>query len=266
MKTLIHLLMLCALMRPSPAISETYQPQVVVTTSLLEAIVRGVGGEVVAVTSLCPAAMCPGHFELGTAAVKRIYDGDLIIMHGWERFLSNPGTEHNVPIQAIDDNRNGLVPEVHLDWIRVVSDMLIEVFPGHRERFQENAKCYREQVQTLSSECAIACAPLVDIPVIAHEKIAPLLDYFGMHVVGTFGRGDEEKPHRIQGIIDMAIKEHIRLIVENQQSGEELGATIAGEVPGLTVVTIANFPAAGTPHAYREVMQRNITLLREAVR
>src|SRR6056297_188524 len=65
----------------------TERLRVTCTTTALSAVVQAVGGDRMEVQTIIPFGMCPGHFDLTPGEADKLRNADVILCHGFERFL-----------------------------------------------------------------------------------------------------------------------------------------------------------------------------------
>jgi ABC-type Zn uptake system ZnuABC Zn-binding protein ZnuA len=85
--------------------AETARLKVVTSTSLLTYIVERVGGDLVDVVNIVPAAQHPGDFDARPGDIQKLADADMFILHGW------PGETFAEGLIASADN-----PELTVAW------------------------------------------------------------------------------------------------------------------------------------------------------
>ncbi len=82
-RLLIHSLLLLAAMVPGCS-GPSGRIRIVASTTLIGTIVQSIGGDRFAVTTIAPAGLCPGHFDLKPSDVAAANNARLILNHGWE--------------------------------------------------------------------------------------------------------------------------------------------------------------------------------------
>ena len=64
--------------------ADTTKLKVVTSISLIAQIVERVGGDLVDVVNIIPAAQCPGHFDVKPGDIQKLADADLFLLGGWQ--------------------------------------------------------------------------------------------------------------------------------------------------------------------------------------
>src|SRR5512138_1275171 len=60
------------------------KPRIVASTTLITTIIHAVAGDRFAVTTIAPAGLCPGQFDLRPSDVTAANLAVLLLNHGWE--------------------------------------------------------------------------------------------------------------------------------------------------------------------------------------
>ncbi|MEM2338939.1 MAG: hypothetical protein QXW83_01920 [Nitrososphaerales archaeon] len=81
------------------------------------------------------------------------------------------------------------------------------------------------------------------IKVVCMEWQLPFIKYLGFNVVASYGIPDRVQASEVVKIVAKAKEEGVALVIDNLQSGIDLGARIAYDV-GATHVVLTNFPGA----------------------
>ncbi len=218
--------------------------QVVASTADISAIVRAVGGDSVFVTTVAPATLCPGHFDIPPSAVAAANNAELLLSHGWETWL--PGFE-----QALANPRlrkvklatagNWMVPAVHRAAVEEIAVLLAEADTASAPRFRRAADRYRAKVDTVAGQARGRLAGRQLPRVIGAEHQAPLLRWLDFPVVATYGRPEEFTAAELTRLARLAVDSSVGLFVDNLQSGPDAGTALA-EAAGARHVTLTNFP------------------------
>jgi len=218
--------------------------RVVATTSHLAALVRAIGGTDVSVTTIIPAGMCPGHFDMRPADRYSVEKGSLILAHGWETVL--PGIESSTrqgAVRRVSVEGNWLVPSVQKEAGRSVAFLLSEALPRRASFFSANLQRHLAEMDRLEKDALtrIETAGLKGVPVICQDMVAPFLSFLGMKVVATYGREEELAPSALAALVKTGRQANVRLIVDNLQAGPKAGVSLAREL-GIPRATVSNFP------------------------
>lgn len=193
--------------------AERSTPRVVATTTMLEDLVRTIGGSDVEVHGLLRAGVDPHLYQPVPSDVRRVAGSGLVVMNGlhlegWiERLVANAGGQRAVVavgegIEALadPDAPGGVDPHIWFDvmlWERaagVVEAALVELLAGNAEgaaRVRARASAYRETLRALD---AWVRAQVETVPQ-AQRVLVTSHDAFGY-----FGRAYGLEVEAIQGI------------------------------------------------------------------
>ncbi len=228
------------LLRPGAVLADPLN--VVVSTTLLEGIVAGIGGERVAVTSVIPYAMCPGHFDLSPHMANAIATSGLFLQHGFEAFARGLPFASGGPKRGVlMVSGNGMIPDVHRALVREATAVLCEANPASATYYQDGAARYLARVDAAEVAVRDGRAALAGLPVVTAGMNAAFVEWAGCRVVAQFPRDEGVSAGVMLQLARMARREGVRLVVENRQSAGRTGETLAHELD-VPLVMLSNFP------------------------
>ncbi len=257
MPFLLPLLLLSSVAVPAEKI------RVVTTTSLIGSIVERIGGNKVVVTTIVPAGMCPGHFDLKPGQMRDLYTARVVIIHGWEKWMKKmlESPRKPLPIRTVAIEGNWMVPDVQIAAAREITKILSEIDPWQRGWYKENLKNYLREIQVFSRKVEKLKEGWGKIKIICASQQEEFLKWLGLEVVAVYGRSEELNPKEIIAIIEKARKKEVGMVVDNLQSGADTGLEIAREV-GAKHITLTNFPLNGS---YLDSLKENINKISQSL-
>ena len=257
-RLLLLALLAGCLARPVP------KPRIVASTTLISTIIREVAGDRFAVTTIAPAGLCPGHFDLKPSDITAVNGAKLLLSHGWEpwypaleKAIVPPGP-HRVILRT---KGNWMVPSVHAAATAELTSLLCQLDPSDSARYQANARRYLAQVESVSA-IVKGLFPNRNLPaVIASDNQAPFLEWLGFRVVARYGRPEEFTAQELSRLAQLMVDSSVGLVVDNLQSGPDAGKPLA-EAAQARHVTLTNFPLTGS---YLESLLANGRALAQAL-
>lgn len=239
---------------PAPCAAECLQ--VTCTTTLIESVVRAVGQDRVSATTIVPFGMCPGHFDISPGEVRRIKGSNLFIAHGFERFLRDlvNGDNDTIPLVSVGVHENWMIPDVHIEAVERITDILSAQCPASAAFFEENAARYRADIRHEEHRLQNKLAYLRDTPVICSEMNASFISWLGFSVVTTFPRDENISVKSLHDIVFAAKGTSVHCVFDNLQSSGRVGKTLASEL-GIPLVMLSNFPTERSP-SYLETLKQ----------
>jgi zinc transport system substrate-binding protein len=239
--------------------------RVVATTSLIATIVQAVGDGKVTVTTIAPPGFCPGHFDIQPATVLQVNEAQLLLNHGWEGWferlragIRNPGLR----VVTMKTSGNWMIPEIHQQATAEITRILVEMEPADSLFFQDNARRYQQQIDSIRNEITGWFANRELPKVIAAEHQAPFVRWLGFKVVATYGRPEDWTAQELSRLARVIVDSGVGLIVDNLQSGPDAGQELA-RAAGIPRVTLSNFPLEGS---YFQTLMENCNRLAAALR
>ncbi len=238
--------------------------RVVASTTLISTIVQAIGGDRFAVTTIAPAGLCPGQFDLKPSDVAAASNAQLILNHGWEAWypalekaLVAPGPR-KVTLATSGD---WMVPDVQRQAAGEIESLLAGLDPARADTYRFALLRYRADVDSAAAAALTMLSGRSLPTVIAAEQQAPLLAWLGFRVAATFGRAEDFTAQELTRLARVALDSTVGLVVDNLQSGPDTGEHLA-EALKVRHATLTSFPLHGS---YRQALLENAAALAKAV-
>jgi ABC-type Zn uptake system ZnuABC Zn-binding protein ZnuA len=243
---------------------KTKRIPVVASTTLIGTIVQAVGGDRFAVTTIAPAGLCPGQFDLKPSDVAAANNARLMLNHGWEAWY--PALEKAIippgPRRVtLATKGNWMIPELQKQAAAEIAGLLAELDTARADTYQLAAARHAADVDSAAAAARALLAGRELPAVIAAEQQAPFVAWLGFHVVATYGRAEDFTAQELTRLARVAFDSSVRLIVDNLQSGPETGTPLAQALK-VKHVTLTNFPLEGS---YRRSLLDNTAALAQAI-
>jgi len=220
--------------------------KIVVTTTLISAVVNDIGKEKVKVETLIPPGQCPGHFDIKISHLKSLEKTGILFAHGYENYLDKLRKVIKNPdfkIYLIKEDMNWLIPEMQLRANQEITGILSSLFPEEKKYFHQNLLKSEKQIKLLDKEIKekIKQHQLKGKKVICDKYLKDLLSYLEFNIVETYGRKEELTPLKISSLIRKGREEKVELIVDNMQSGPDTGKSLADDLK-IPHIVFSNYP------------------------
>ncbi len=258
------ILLALALSMVVPPLCAEGKPIVVATTSVLASIVRDLAGDKVVVEIVASPAVCPAHYDVKPSDVEKFRRASLILYHGFEPWVKDlvKASGTRAPLVRVSGpwNTPDRLKRMYVEVAKALEKYLgIDV----NERLQRCLRAIDETGRWLK-EFAREHG-FVGIPVVVMLWQKPFVSYLGFKVVAVYGPPERVTPSELSKVIENATKARALLVIDNLQSGTDLGRKIAEEV-GAIEVALTNFPgvAPGVSNV-TEMMKYNAKLLAQAL-
>lgn len=246
--------------------------KVVTTTTVFADIVRNIGGDRVAVSSIIPAGVGPEDFEPKPDDAKLLSDATLIVSNGvgLDDFLddllasgSGGATPRlilgeGVPTVTEDGEEN---PHFWLDpslvkqyYVPKVAAKLAEIDPAGKASFDANAATYSTALDALDADLK---AKVEQIPeanrklVTFHDAFPYFARHFGFELVGVIlqNPGQEPTAADLAALVDQVKAADVKAVFSEAQFSPKLAETLAKEAGITDVVTTLYTDSLGPPPA-----------------
>jgi zinc transport system substrate-binding protein len=238
--------------------------KIVATTTHISTILTEIGRDKVEIINLVPGGMCPGHFDIAPQTVKNIAEANLILYHGWEKWI-NKVIEINPKLQSkkvqVNTQGNWLVPEINLSAAKELLEILIKTDPDNESYYTKNYLSYKNSIKQLSTEIERYKKKYSGIKVICSLQQKEFVSYLGFKILSEYNRIEDMTLQELKNIVSIGKKEKVVLVIDNLQSGPNTGNQIAKDL-GAKHVVLTNFP---TDLSYVETVKYNINILNKAL-
>lgn len=276
--------------------------KVVTTTSILTDLVKNIGGDAVSFTGLMGAGVDPHLYKASEGDVSRLAGADIIFYNGLHLegklvdVLERMERQNKRTVslgdalpkdQLIASKLFGANYDPHV-WFNVrffkifanlVTEVLTEAAPEHKDLFQENNKNYQEKLDMLDQEIRekIASLPAEKrILVTAHDAFNYFGKEYGFEVVGLQGisTATEAGVQDVQRLTDFIIDKKVKAIfIESsvpRRTIEALQAAVLAKKHEVTIGGSLYSDALGNPGTeegtYIGMFRYNVTTMVEALR
>ena len=123
-------------------IGNTSKLKVVTSTSLMEYIVKQVGGDRVEVMNLVPPNQHPGNFDVKPGDIQKLSSANLFLLHGWpgegyaDKLIASANNPNLKVVKANVDG-NWMIPSVQLAATDKVMSVLSEIDSKNASAYQK---------------------------------------------------------------------------------------------------------------------------------
>jgi len=172
-----------------------------------------------------------------------------------------------VVVVPIDIQDNWMTPPVQAEAANLISAALCQADSENSDAYQQAAAEYRGAVaaKEIQLRAELAAIDLSQINVICAENQAGFLNWADCNVVASYGRPDSLTPQVVKELVDTGRSQQVTLIVDNLQSGQDAGASIAEEL-GCTRIILTNFPGGfDNTETWEQAIDYNIQQLLEVI-
>jgi len=236
---------------------------VVATTSVLGSIIKAIGRNHVTVTTIVPAGMCPGHFDITSQHIKNLEDSKAFFNHGWEIWIEKliTAADRKPALFTINVTGNIMVPPMHKQAAAYVAEVLCSLDQAHQSQYVNNFTIYSNAIDSVTAILEKQRAGYDSVKVVCAELQEEFITWVGLDVVTTYARAEDLTPKMLEQIITKSRDAHVFLVIDNMQSGADAGKIIAEQINARRVV-LTNFPLNGS---YIDAVMENFHKLQKVI-
>ncbi len=219
-------------------------PGVVCTTSILAHLTEEIAQELVSVTTIAPAGMCPAHFDIKPSQIKAVREAKVLISHNFEPWIENLLVSAERP----DINRLILagpwnIPSGAIAKINQIANILSEQFPQNEQQFFFNAQKIIQNINDSAEDLKAKADHLKvnEYKVITSIHQEPFVQWLGFKVLASYPAPETISVRQFLELLLIGKREKVAIIVDNLQSGTDLGARLASDLKAQQAI-LTNFP------------------------
>ena len=290
--SLFFLLFFAGLLQ-NPAYSQDRAIKVVTSFSVLDDLIRQIGGNRVEVKALVGPNQDAHSFSPNPKDAISVKNADLVVMNGlgfdaWsERLIKSSGYKGEIviatkgvePIKSSEGGHSSVDPHAFQDiknvklYVSNICDALIKLDPKSQALFEANKTRYIQELDSLDGEIKSAYASIPKEQrrvVTSHDALGYYGKAYNIVFLAPNGLSNEVEPNakKISMLIRQIKADNIKAVfVENlknnrviEQISKETNVTIGGP---LFSDALSNGPPAGT---YIDMMRNNTKLISQALK
>jgi len=218
---------------------------VVSTHAVLGEFAEIVGGEEIEVVSIIPSGFCPSHYDLVPSDLAAVLDASLILYSGFEPWIETLASAAGSAAAVIQLPGEWNTPELSIEKVEAIRDLLAERFPASADEFGENSSAYIDELRSVGDMLKERAENLgvSEITVVCMKWQADLASWLGFDVAVTYGIPDLFSLQDLVSLAAAGREAGAQLVIDNLQSGVDFGAKLAREI-GAVHVVLSNFPGA----------------------
>lgn len=213
------------------------------TTTHLSSIVQALMQTHANVTTIIPYGMCPGHFDISPNEMKTLSQADLILYHGYERFIEDCKSEDRADSHYVEViiSGNWMIPQNNKKAAQKLAEILSASAPDLQSIVAQNLDIYLSRLTKLEESIHDQISVLNQVPVLCAAMNEDLVNWLGAKVVATFPRDEDISLNAMRNIMVQTQNTGIELVLDNLQSSGKVGRTFSDEL-NVPFVMLSNFP------------------------
>lgn len=266
-RTELTILYICTLMMTLPSMdadsasADDGNINIVCTNSILADFAKNILPENVTISYIMPAGSCPAHFDASPKDVQLITNADIIISLGWEQWLQ-PLLEYNPSCTQITCPGLGEwnIPSSAKTYVEHIATELRTILPEYNNTIETKTVEYLSQINTTAEKLKtlITSKGYINRKVVCMQWQKDFVEWLGLNVTYTYEPPERMSTQEILNVSQALQENGVCAIIDNLQSGTELGSKLASEA-GVSHIVLTNFPEAvpGTD-TYLKMIKYNV--------
>jgi zinc transport system substrate-binding protein len=248
---------------------ENKQPEIAVTNSYLQCVVKDLCGDDMQILCLAPPGMCPGHFDMSPAQVKQLCDCKILLLFDFQQKIEDSLSrmrENGLKTALLEPLPGLCVPETYMAACREVANILSVEYPEKQAQYEQRLRLIEKRMKELGLELrtVIEQSGVKATEVVASDHQAEFADRLGLEIVATFMGSDIETASNINQCLTKAQGRDVRFVIANKQEGTALAEALAERLQAKAII-FSNFPDIDTSsNGFDQLLRKNVQALVEA--
>jgi ABC-type Zn uptake system ZnuABC Zn-binding protein ZnuA len=212
------------------------EAKIVCTTSVLASIVEDLTGEKCEV--IAPPCVCPAHYDIKPSDVEIVREADVIICHGFEPWVSDLVNASGKDIRIVKVPGPWNTPQALRDkYVKIAKVLEEEGYKVNLKKCLDSINETERFLKKFAKENGF-----IGTPVVCMQWQKGFVEFLGFKVLATYPPPEMVSAKKYAEIVEKG--KGAKLVIDNLQSGTELGEKLAKEF-GAKEVAISNFPLEG---------------------
>jgi zinc transport system substrate-binding protein len=251
--------------------SEPDRPCIAVTTSYIECAVADVAGAGFRIVRLLPPGGCPGHFDVTPGTIDHLRQTPLLFRFHFQEALDAKierlgQTGLNVVPLRVSDGLS--IPATYRTICEAVCEALCREWPTDAAPFRRRLSETQARLTRLTDECrdSVRQSQYLRTKVLASGRQAAFCEWLGLEVAARISDGEASRLSELSRNLANGRKEQIRLVIANQQEGDQLARSLARQLR-VPWVVFSNFPSMEPgQQTFDDLVRANVTALLQGAR
>jgi zinc transport system substrate-binding protein len=196
------------------------------------------------VEAILPPGQCPGHYDIKLSDIEKMKRADLFVSFKGMPFMDKAGFDGGAEFLVPAEGRNWMAPDSYIYGLGVLAAGLSKHFPEDQDEIMIRKEDTIRKVKAESNSLLekIKGVGIAGKPIIASSMQKEPLEWMGFRVVGEYGRQEAMSTWEVVRLSKIGKDQHAIMVVDNLQSGPDVGKGIA-ETLGVPHVVLTNFPS-----------------------
>jgi ABC-type Zn uptake system ZnuABC Zn-binding protein ZnuA len=219
-------------------------PGVVCTTSILAHLTEEIAQELVSVTTIAPAGMCPAHFDIKPSQIKAVREAKVLISHNFEPWIENLLVSAERPdIDRLILSGPWNIPSGAIAKINQIANILSEQFPQNEQQFLFNAQKLIQNINDSAEDLKAKANhwKVNEYKIITSIHQEPFAQWLGFKVLASYPAPETISIRQFLELLLIGKREKVAIIIDNLQSGTDLGARLASDLKAQQAI-LTNYP------------------------
>jgi len=247
---------------------EQNQPEIAVTNSYLQCVVKDLCVEQSNILCLTPPGTCPGHFDISPSQVKHLCNCRILLLFDFQKGLEDSLSRmksKGLKTSLVDSLKGLCIPRTYFGVCQDVCNILRSEFPERETQYKRRLRLIEMRLEDVSNELheKIKQTGLENAKVLVSHRQADFAKWLGLDVVCTFVGSDTETVSNINDCLKKAKGQDVRFVIANRQEGTGLADALAQRL-GAKVAVFSNFPQAdNSQNNFDRLLRENVEILLE---
>jgi zinc transport system substrate-binding protein len=196
------------------------------------------------IEAILPPGQCPGHYDVKLSDIEKMKKANLIVSFRGMPFMDKAGLDGGAQLLVDAGGRNWMAPDSYIYGLGILATELSKRLPEDKDEIMIRKENTVRKVKAGANLLVekIKLTGLFGKSIIASSMQKEVLEWMGFRVVGEYGRPEAMSLKEVVRLSKIGKDHHVIMVVDNLQSGPDVGKGIA-ETLGVPHVVLTNFPS-----------------------
>lgn len=194
--------------------------------------------------AILPPGQCPGHYDVKLSDIEKIKTADLNVSFKGMPFMKKAGLGGKAQLLVDAGGRNWMAPGAYIQGLMLLAGELSKRFVADADEIRQRRD---DTICKVRTEAGLLLEKIKGSgsfgkPLLASSMQKEPLEWMGFRVVAQYGRQESISTRELVRLLEIGQTQKAIMVVDNLQSGPEVGKGIA-ESLGIPHVVLTNFPS-----------------------
>ena len=232
--------------------------KVSVTSSHIYSLLKEICGDKVELTLMVTPVVCPNSNDIDAAMLKKVATSNIIMYHYWQPWAKSLKTKIanlSTVYKELKTEGNLMIPYINIRAAEEIAEMFYILDADNKTFYEQNLVRYVFRIKHLEEQISKrASLKYNGKKIVCNNQVTDFMQWLGCDVIAEYGKSENVSSAQMLRISKKIKDNKIKFVIDNLQSGTDIGKTLAKDLK-MEQVVISNFPLN---YSYIETLKDNV--------